>query len=42
MFADHPHLLVAALSALKSAKGVLGSMTEEVHLGQLKTMAETK
>jgi len=28
MFAEHPHLLVAALSALKAAKGVLSSMTE--------------
>jgi len=33
MFAEHPHLLVAALSALKAAKGVLSSMSEEVHLG---------
>lgn len=29
MFAEHPHLLVAALSALKAAKGVLSSMNEE-------------
>lgn len=28
MFADHEHLLVGALSALKAAKAVLGSMTE--------------
>lgn len=34
MFAEHPHLLVAALSALKAAKGVLSSMTEQLHLGQ--------
>jgi len=35
MFAEHPHLLVAALSALKAAKGVLSSMAEQQHLGQL-------
>lgn len=29
MFADHEHLLVGALSALKAAKAVLGSMTED-------------
>jgi len=33
MFTEHPHLLVAALSALKAAKGVLSSMSEETHLG---------
>jgi len=42
MFTEHPHLLVAALSALKAAKGVLSSMSEEVHLGQLKTLSEVK
>jgi len=42
MFADHPHLLVAALSALRAAKGVLSSMSEETHLGQVKTLAELK
>jgi len=33
MFAEHPHLLVAALSALRAAKGVLRSMTEQQSLG---------
>ena len=33
MFAEHPHLLVAALSALRAAKGVLRSMTEQQTLG---------
>jgi hypothetical protein len=42
MFTEHPHLLLAALSALKAAKGVLSSMSEEVHLGQLKTLSEVR
>ena len=29
MFTEHPHLLVAALSSLKAAKGVLSSMNVE-------------
>jgi hypothetical protein len=33
MFAEHPHLLVAALSALKAAKGVLTSLTDEQLIG---------
>jgi len=39
MFAEHQHLLVAALSALKAAKGVLNSMSEDSMLGKLQTVA---
>lgn len=42
MFTEHPHLLVAALSALQSAKGVLGSMSEGANLNQLKAMYEVQ
>ena len=42
MFTEHPHLLVAALSALKAAKGVLTSMSEEVNLEKLTTLSEVK
>jgi len=42
MFAEHQHLLVAALSALKAAKGVLNSMSEDSMLGKLQTISELK
>ena len=42
MFAEHQHLLVAALSALKAAKGVLNSMSEDSMLGKLQTLADVK
>jgi len=42
MFTEHQHLLVAALSALKAAKGVLNSMQEDQILGKLQTLSEKK
>jgi len=40
MFAEDEHLLVAALSALKAAKGVLNSMSEDQILGKLKIKSD--
>jgi len=43
MFTEHPHLLVAALSALKAAKSVLSSMREEkVTLKSIKQVSQFK
>ena len=40
MFAEDQHLLVAALSALKAAKGVMNSMSEDSMLGKLKIKSD--
>lgn len=33
MYAEHTHLLIAALSSLESAKSVINSMTQAMSLG---------
>jgi hypothetical protein len=33
MYVEHPHLLIAALSSLESAKSVINSLTESISLG---------
>lgn len=38
MFTEHQHLLLAALSSLKAAKGVLNSMSEDQQLGKFKSL----
>jgi len=38
MFTEHQHLLLAALSSLKAAKGVLNSMSEDKTLGKYKSL----
>ena len=40
MFAEDQHLLIAALSALKAAKGVINSMSDHSMLGKLKIQSD--
>ena len=42
MFCEHQHLLLAALASLKSAKGVLNAMSDDMTLGSMRVMAEKK